>query len=72
MLCYRKAAMDWMREQGSSEEDMLLMQSKLKIKWLENQPTVPPGWKTRKSKVKTNVSVPVSLREKKLRIKKRK
>ena len=56
--------MDWMREQGSSEEDMLLMQSKLKIKWLENQPTVPPGWKTQKSKVKTNVSVPVSLREK--------
>ena len=52
---FRKAAMDWMREQGYNSDDIVLMQSKLKIKWLENHPSVPPGWKTRKSKIKTNV-----------------
>ena len=52
----RKAAIDWMREQGCQYEDIEIMQSKLKIRWLEDHPSVPPGWKTRKSKIKTNVS----------------
>jgi len=29
----------------------------MKIKWLEDQPDVPPGWKTRKSLIKTNSGV---------------
>ena len=40
----RKAAVDWMREQGYfSNEDIELMQSKLKIKWTEDDPTIPEG-----------------------------
>ena len=36
--------MDWMREQGYfSNEDIELMQSKLKIKWTEDDPTIPEG-----------------------------
>ena len=34
-----------------------LMQSRLKIRWIENHDSVPPGWKTRKSKIKTNVCI---------------
>ena len=50
----RKAAVDWMREQGIyTNEDIELMQSKLKIKWTEEDPTLMNGWKTRTSHIKT-------------------
>ena len=51
----RKAAVKWMRDQGDwSNEDIDLMQSKLKIRWTEDDPTIPSGWKTRTSQIKTN------------------
>ena len=50
----RKAAVDWMREQGIyTNDDIELMQSKLKIKWTEDDPTLMNGWKTRTSHIKT-------------------
>jgi hypothetical protein len=52
----RKAAMEWMREQGEySQEEVDLMQSKLRIRWREDDPTVPKGWKTRTSQIRSKV-----------------
>ena len=45
-----------MREQGDSLEDMELMQSRLRIRWREDDPSVPPGWKTRTSQIRSKVS----------------
>jgi len=54
----RKAAVEWMREQGNwSTEDIELMQSKLKIRWTEDDPTIPAGWKTRTSQIKTKAGL---------------
>ena len=50
----RKAAVEWMRDQGIyNNDDIELMQSKLKIKWSEDDPTLMTGWKTRTSYIKT-------------------
>ena len=49
--------MEWMKEQGDySQEEVELMQSKLRIRWREDDPSVPPGWKTRTSQIKSKVS----------------
>ena len=54
----RKAAVDWMREQGIyPNEDIELMQSKLKIKWTDDDPTLPTGWQTRTSQIKTKTGL---------------
>ena len=51
----RKAAVDWMREQGIySNEDIELMQSKLKIKWTDDDPTLQTG--TSQIKTKTGLT----------------
>jgi hypothetical protein len=48
--------MEWMREQGEySQEEVDLMQSKLRIRWREDDPTVPKGWKTRTSQIRSKV-----------------
>ena len=48
----RKAAVEWMREQGGwGQEEVELMQSKLKIRWTEDDTTIPQGWKSRSSQV---------------------
>ncbi len=45
-----------MREQGEySQEEVDLMQSKLRIRWREDDPTVPKGWKTRTSQIRSKV-----------------
>ena len=47
-----------MREQGGwSNEDIELMQSKLKIRWTDDDPTIPYGWKTRTSQIKTKAGM---------------
>ena len=54
----RKAAVEWMREQGQyTQEDIELMQSKLKIRWADDDPTIPVGWKSRQSQVKTKTGM---------------
>ena len=45
-----------MREQGEySQEEVDLMQRKLRIRWREDDPTVPKGWKTRTSQIRSKV-----------------
>ena len=54
----RKAAVDWMRDQGIyTNDDIELMQSKLKIKWTDDDPTLMDGWKTRTSQIKTKTGL---------------
>jgi hypothetical protein len=52
----RKAAVEWMREQGEPLDDIELMQSKLRIRWRDDDPSIPPGWKTRTSQIRSKVS----------------
>jgi hypothetical protein len=54
----RKAAVEWMREQSQwGQDDVELMQSKLKIRWTDDDTTIPVGWKSRQSQVKTKTGM---------------
>ena len=46
----RKQAIEFMKKTGTgSEEDIRRMESGCKVVWISDDPTLPPGWKTRES-----------------------
>ena len=54
----RKAALEYMESSNEySVEDMELMQSGLKVFWGEDDPTMPEGWKTRITDIKTKAGI---------------
>ena len=54
----RKAALEHMESSGTySQDDIDLMQSGLKIVWGEDDPTMPEGWKTRTTEIKTKAGM---------------
>ena len=56
----RKQALEHMRKVGYDEEDIKRMSSGCRVKWIEDDPTLPEGWKTRYSEINSkNGKVPM-------------
>ena len=53
----RKQAVDYMKKNDFKPDDIKKMESGFKVKWVENDPNVPAGWKTRSTDMKTKAGV---------------
>merc|ERR1719319_783059 len=53
----RKQAVDFMRKQGYPEEHIKIMEAGFKIQWIDEDPSLPQGWKTRFTDMKAKNGV---------------
>ena len=53
----RKQAVDYMRKHGHDENHIKIMEAGFKIQWLDDDPSLPQGWKTRFTDMKTKNGV---------------
>ena len=56
----RKQALEHMRKVGYDEEDIKRMSSGCRVKWIDDDPSLPEGWKTRTSEINSkNGKIPM-------------